>query len=475
MYCQLMYAVFYDLETTSKNTIGQILNYSFILVDDEMKPIGELSGLVKMSRLQLPEPGAILANRTDVVEHQKVAVDNEPTAMKKIEQFISKCIQTAQGAIAFVGYNSSRFDLGYLRTSFIRNGINPYFKGLLSSRDLLHAVQKAYLTSAEFREAVQKQCRGEKRLSLSLQTVSHALGLLEGVQAHESREDVLLTIRLAVWLKEHCKIDVRSYEAYEAGPLHSTVRSGSVYEIEEPQYDLLERSHVKRVPMCLLDENKRASLWVNLERYADDPSPRCISWRQTMKHAFFASGRAVSGSDIQQLARKALAQFKKVTLSNYFEKSDCDIEQDIYRLDFDAQDVYYQALREGKKELLAKTTNPDAKKLWVRYQLANADVNLGDARFADLLRQYALYRYGGKLQLVKTIRNPEDPDNFHPKLSDMMAELVRSKEVAALEQNEADIKLLDSLERFYRSSDIVRVAGGELVPGWAGSVPGVAV
>ena len=211
-----MYAVFYDLETTSKNTIGQILNYSFILVDDEMKPIGELSGLVKMSRLQLPEPGAILANRTDVVEHQKVAVDNEPTAMKKIEQFISKCIQTAQGAIAFVGYNSSRFDLGYLRTSFIRNGINPYFKGLLSSRDLLHAVQKAYLTSAEFRDAVQKQCRGEKRLSLSLQTVSHALGLLEGVQAHESREDVLLTIRLAVWLKEHCTIDVRSYEAYEA-------------------------------------------------------------------------------------------------------------------------------------------------------------------------------------------------------------------------------------------------------------------
>ena len=132
-------------------------------------------------------------------------------------------------------------------------------------------------------------------------------------------------------------------------------------------------------------------------------------------------------------------------------------------------------MREGKKELLAKTTNPDAKKLWVRYQLANADVNLGDARFVDLLRQYALYRYGGKLQLVKTIRNPEDPDNFHPKLSDMMAELVRSREVAAMVQNEADIKLLDSLERFYRDSDIVRVAGRELVPGWAGLVPGVAV
>jgi hypothetical protein len=248
--------------------------------------------------------------------------------------------------------------------------LNPYFKGLLSSRDLLHAVHKAYLTNSEFREKVRAQCKGEKRLSLSLQTVSHALGLLEGVQAHESREDVLLTIKLAAWLQERCQVDVRTYEAYEGVPLHSTVRSGSVYEIEEPNYDLLEGSYSRRVPMCLLDENKRASLWVNLERYAEEPSPRSISWRQSMKHSFFTSGRAVTTPEVQQLARKALAQFKKVALSNYFEKSDADIEQDIYRLDFDAQDVYYRALREGKKELLAGTTNPDAKKLWVRYQLA---------------------------------------------------------------------------------------------------------
>jgi exonuclease I len=152
-----MHAVFYDLETTTKNTVGQILNYSFILVDDEMKPIGELSGLVKINRLQLPEPGAILANRTDVLEHQQISTDTEPQAMRKIEQFLSSCIQSAQGALAFVGYNSSRFDLNYLRTSFIRNGINPYFKGLLSSRDLLHAVHKAYLTNSEFREMVWAQ------------------------------------------------------------------------------------------------------------------------------------------------------------------------------------------------------------------------------------------------------------------------------------------------------------------------------
>jgi hypothetical protein len=460
-----MYAVFYDLETTTKNTVGQILNYSFIMVDDEMNPVGELSGLIKINRLQLPEPGAIMANRTDVVEHQKVAVDTEPVGMRKVEQFLATCIHNAKGAVAFVGYNSSRFDLNYLRTSFIRNGINPYFKGMLSSRDLLHVVQKAYISNKEFRELVRKQCSGDKRLSLSLQTVSHALKLLEGVQAHESREDVLLTIRLARWLKEHCSLDVRTYEAYEGGPLHSTARSGSVYEVEEPEYDLHEASPVRRVPMCLLDENKKASLWINIERYAENPSPRCISWRQPMKHSFFTSGRAVTSPDTQQLARKALGQFKSTTLTNFFERGDGDIEQDIYRLDFDAQDVYFRALKEGRKEILAETKNPDARKLWVRYQLANSELDLSDARSAELLRQYALYRYGGKLQLVRNIRDPKDPDNLHPKLSEMIGELNRLREVATSEGAQEDLKLLDSLEKFYRASEIFRVAGPELVPG----------
>ncbi len=459
-----MYAVFYDLETTTKNTVGQILNYSFIMVDDEMSPIAELSGLVKINRLQLPDPGAILANRTDVVEHQQRALDSEPVAMRKIEQFLATCIHNAKGAVAFVGYNSSRFDLNYLRTSFIRNGINPYLKGL-SYRDLLHVAQKAYITNREFRELVRKQCSGEKRLSLSLQTVSHALNLLEGVQAHESREDVLLTIRLARWLKEHCSLDVRTYEAYEGGPLHSTARSGSVYEIEEPEYDLDETAAVRRVPMCLLDENKKSSLWINLDRYAENQAPTCISWRQPMKHSFFTSGRAIGSPETQQLARKALGQFKNTTLSNFFERGDGDIEQDIYRLDFDAQDVYYRALKEGRKEILAETKNPDARKLWVRYQLANSDLDLSDARSAELLRQYALYRYGGKLQLVKNIRDPKDPDNFHPKLSEMIGELNRLREVATGEGGSEDLKLLDSLEKFYRASDILRVAGPELVPG----------
>jgi hypothetical protein len=461
-----MYAIFYDLETSSKNPVGQILNYSFIFVDEGLKPIDELSGLVRIARTQLPESGAILANRTDVLEHQNVARDSEAVAMRKVEKFLSGCIQKAQGAVSFIGYNSSRFDLGYLRTSLIRNGIPPYFKGLLVPRDLLHVAQKAYLTSEVFRGRVRDLClKGSQRLSLSLQSVSHALGLLEGAQVHESREDVLLTIRLAEWIKENSGLDVRLYEPYEGLALHSTVRSGAVYEIEEPEYDLSERSYGARTPMCLLDENKKAALWINLDRYAEDPSAGCISWRQANKHAFFTSGRSVSRGEVQQLARRALAQFSKVSLANYFEKSTCDIEQDIYRLDFDGLDLYSRAIKEGNKEPLAALGASDAKVLWVRYQLANSELDFADPRSASTLRQYAMYRYGGKLQLPKTIRRPDDPDNFHPTLSELFGDLHRARDVAASEGRGEDIKLLDSLESFYRASDVVRVAGGELVPG----------
>lgn len=460
-----MRAVFYDLETTSKNTVGQILNYSFIFVDDDYSVIDELSGLIRISRLQLPEPGAVLANRTDVLEHQQTAVDSEPEAMRKIFSFLSHCLERAKGALAFVGYNSSKFDLGYLRTCFIRNGINPYFGGLLTTRDILHVVQKAYLTHAPFRSAVVQGCIGNKRLSLSMQTVTKALGLLEGVQAHESREDVLLTIRLAQWLHRECGIDSRTYEAYEGLRLHSTVKTGSVYTMEEPEYDLMADSHVKRTPVCLLDANGKSALWINLERYGENQNAHCIMWRQVAKHSFFTSGQADPNRDVQGLARRALGQFQKVDLKNYFSKSTCDIEQDIYRVDFAALEVFGRALEQGKREILAESPNTELKVLWIRRQLAHGDLDLSEPRAAEVLRQYALYRYGGKLQLVRTVSHPESPDNFHPTLREMVDDLSRLRDGAVATGEQGDVKLLDSLEAFYRSSDIARVAGGDLLPG----------
>ena len=97
-----MLTIFYDLETSDRNPVGQIINYSFILVDERYEVLDELSGLIRISRLQIPDPGAILANRTDVIEHQKLANDSEPVALGKIRDFIHAAIQRAQGAVALV-------------------------------------------------------------------------------------------------------------------------------------------------------------------------------------------------------------------------------------------------------------------------------------------------------------------------------------------------------------------------------------
>lgn len=464
-----MRAVFYDLETSDKNPIGQIINYCFIFVDDYLEQIDELSGLIKLSRLQLPDSGAILANRTDIIKHQQVACDYEEEAMHKIAAFLDGCIKRSGGAISFLGYNSSRFDLNYLRTSLIRNGINPYFNNQLLTHDLLHSVQKAYLTSAKFRELITKRRSGEKRLSLSLETVGHALGLLDGAQAHESREDVVLTIKVAEWLRRECGIPV-IHEPYEGVQLHSTARSGSVYFFEQPEYDLDTDDFCSRTPVTLLDANHKAGLWVDLERYASKQSPEAIMWRAAAKHPFFVSPRASNDPELQRLARAAMTQFKEITLKNFFKPSNCDVEADIYRLDFDNLALYIHAIKANDKKVLEQCTKPEARILWARRLLANPRARIDDPKTAETLRRYAMYRYGGELQLVRNLPDKEKGDdrgaNFHLSLGDMVQQLTRSREAAVMSRNHEDQKLLDSLESYIKNSDIVKVAGPDLLPHW---------
>jgi hypothetical protein len=474
-----MFGVFYDLETSDKNPIGQIINYSFILVDEQLNILDEISGLVKLSRLQIPEPGAILANRTDLITHQQVAEDYEPAAMLKIFKFINRCIETANGAIALVGYNSARFDLNYLRTSLIRNGFNPYFDGKIVPRDLLHVVNKGYLSSSRFREAVRNQRAGEARLSLALQSVSQALGLLEGKQAHESRADVVLTIELAKWLKcESSELDVINCEPYEALVLHSTARSGSVYLVEQPEYDLSLNAFSVKTPYTLLDANNKAGLWIDLDRYSEKQSPECIVWRSSAKHPFFISHNALNDSRLAGLARAALKQFKGITLKGFFKRSTCDVEMDIYRLERDDLGSYIGAVRENNRDLLNECVGPEAKVLWVRRVLASPKLSIADPKNEKMLRDYALYRYGGKLQLSKRLGDEEKANtavsgsdkssgDYHRSLLDIVHELKRSYEAAIISKNSEDEALLKSLEIFIRGSDIFRVAGGELVPHWA--------
>ena len=463
-----MLTIFYDLETSDRNPVGQIINYSFILVDERYEVLDELSGLIRISRLQIPDPGAILANRTDVIEHQKLANDSEPVALGKIRDFIHAAIQRAQGAVALVGYNSARFDLGYLRTSLIRNGINPYFKNLIVPRDLLHVVQKCYLTCEQFRDAIRNQRQDQDTLSLSLETVGHAFGLLSGVQVHESREDVILTINVAKRIREMSDLDVTTFDGYEGHSVHSTAGSGAVYLISRPEYDLTESSYVSKTPMTILDANHKAALWIDLDKFGMNGNRGAISWRSLGKHAFFMSEHSVQDPSLQDLARRAIRKFKGITLYNFFEKSSCDIEMDIYRLGFDIQDRFYQAVATNDRSILDGCPSKDPLVLWTRRQLASENASIEDSKTAEILRKYALYRYGGKFQIVKSVSEDRaEHENYQESLGCTVQRLIHLQEAAVMKEAHDDQKLLSSLEAFIRSSDIFSVAGRELVPMWS--------
>lgn len=456
-------AIFYDLETSDQNPIGQILNFSFICVDKDFKIVDEFSDDILISRLQLPSPQAILANRVDVLEHQKTAKLSEKMAALKIAQFIDKQIGM-YGRASLIGYNSSKFDLPFLRTTLIRNGINPYFFGKLNYRDLLLLSRKLSVSVKDFPRFAGKT---NDRISLSLETLTNYFGLLEGKQVHSSREDVMITIELAKLYKEKFGFDVRTYEAYEANTLHASARQGKVYRQYFPNYDLAAVSGTTafnvEAACTLLDADHKYSLWIDLERYVQGMGRKSISWYSQQTSSFFTDKKELDSLELRETAKKALQEFKSINLKNYFGKSTCDIEQDIYRLDIsminNLNDVIWQSDKNGSKSRFTK----EAKIIHLRHELANyAWGNKSDKAVEDMLRQYGTYRYGGKMPINKFKDTDQDGmemgDTYHIGLK----ELFQAAESPECNSNADDKRLMQSLKQFYLNSDIYRICSQEL-------------
>lgn len=455
-----MHAIFYDLETSDRNFVGQILNFSFVCVDERYNIIDQLSGNVRISPLQLPSPAAIRANRINVIEHQRTADFSEKEAMRQIAQFIEGRLAESEN-LGFIGYNSSRFDLPFLRTSLMRNGINPYFQRRLIYRDLLHLVRKLSCSNAGF----PRRAGDENKLSLRLETLAHEFELLKGRQAHSAKEDVLLTIALAEVIKKKFGIDVINFDAYEAAAVHTSVRTGSVYNLWIPNYDLTLDRLREDVPHTLLDADHRYALWIDLNRYEQNAGEgmgrKAVSWFSRQTSSFFSDCVPVEDSAAKNLAQKALEELRSLNLKNFFTASSCDIEQDIYRLDFSMIEMLCFAMWHGKKDEVKEKLSKDAKVVLLRHELANFDFN-GSAGEAALnkLREYALYRYGGRLRLSKFEDLGEDRQPLcHPTFNELMQEIEAS--TANLDQE--DVQLMTALKEFYLTSPLYRACGGNFV------------
>lgn len=444
-----MTIIFFDLETTDREFCGQILNYSFIRTNNNFQIEAELNGDISLSLLQIPSPEALLTNRVKILDHQARNFQSEPQAMLSILNFIQDSIFESKDQVYLAGYNSTRFDLPYLRTSFIRNGLNPYFSGKIKYCDILHLVRKAYLSNLDFPAVVNAD--DNSKLSLSLEVVSKSFGLLTGVQTHHSRDDVILTISLVETLNHKYSVHPASFNAYEA-------RNGEKLILAlSPNYELTNSERAIEKPLGLLSESYRASLWVDLLRYQAGESRAAISWFNKNGGQLIKQDRKESLNEYLQLLDKAKLEFKGITPDNFFAKSSCDIEQDIYRLDMQKISVLSQYIWNKDKSVLEAVKDKDLQDLISRYWLAyGLDPDKRGDRWQDKLKSYAQYRYGGlRFQLPKNLPNDLTAEAkeicYHTSLINIKSSI---QKLLQIKTNNEDTEILNQLVIYIDNSQI---------------------
>lgn len=439
-------SVFFDLETSDLLPVGQILNFAFVAVDDDFKVVEQYADLVRVSRLQLPRANALIANRTDILAHQGQAKLSEYGAAQKIEQFLIGLAKTYPNSeLSLIGFNSSEFDLGFLRTVFIRNGVNPYFSRYLN-RDLLLIARELLATNDGFRERFFKLDAGEEKPSLRLERLCRKFGLLEGEQLHESLFDVKLTIELAKVFASEFGIDVRTFEPYRVKNLHR-LPVGSRVVLAEPVkrgYSLGKRMDL--FPAILIDATDKAALWANIDRYlelkqAGESAKKSIRWIKTNDGLLTQHGEVVSNDPLALELKEAL---KDVNLKNYFETPECYIEQHIYRFNVNKLEALRESLKIGR---IVGEADADMVTLFRRFQLENAPLVL-NSDLEESFKRYVRLRYQGDMLLSKT----REEGKFHPTYAELVAEIEKAKK----DTNSDQQKILGSLEQFYQNSDIAR-------------------
>ena len=113
--------VFYDLETTGRNaTWDQILQVGAILVDSNFKEIDRFEERCRLRLGLIPEPGALIVNKTSVEMLNNVNLSHYEL-IKKLQGIFN----TWSPAI-FIGYNTIGFDEEFLRKTFFKLLLEPY-------------------------------------------------------------------------------------------------------------------------------------------------------------------------------------------------------------------------------------------------------------------------------------------------------------------------------------------------------------
>lgn len=453
--------IFYDLETSSRELLGQILTYSFILTNNALEIVETFNGSIKLNRTQLPEIDAILTNRIKISELQKQG-DSEHEAAYKIHYFLIEKIQQ-YGYCTLVGYNSNRFDIEFLRNLQIRYGLNPYFRGMLANLDIYHYVQYLAFYNEEHFPWVLQEGDDREYFSFKLEDITHKMGLLEGAQTHAAEDDVKLTIDLVKTLQTKFNLPLKDFRPVQLPTnthYQDTVETGKQRIRDFRDHDEPPAHFIYAYWLKIL-ATKNAKIVLNLEKYQQLKDQNtaldeaqllgCLRYINHNKQFFvleeFNESDKAYFDSICMMARDE-PFFNTLTLDRYFELIDkeWDIDYQIHKLGFERIDTLknlIDTLMESPKKyddmLKDLLRNRKDKKDTYLIQLFNrVYLNYHPSPRPDFLQKYIEPRYiSGTLY--------RDKDTFTP----FEKSLDRLKHCLQDPAHEKDNDILQDLYAFY--------------------------
>jgi len=352
------YFLLFDLETSSRLFLGQVFSAHFQLVDEHFQKVPgyEKTWYGALSCLEIPEPKALKINkiRLDFLSQKGLT---EAQMAKEIFEFLEGVKKDfgGKGKIFLTGFNAGNFDFQYLRTLLIRNGFNPCFYGGYFYLDLLKAARHlAYF----FPEIFPPFIPPETQPSFRLERLSQHFGFLNSnqKQRHEVTMDVELTRLLLEKLNFFCLKKNSSIANFEFLP---ALGLGEIFVSQEYH----QGKWVQKYRQVML-EYKTAYLLLDLEAFQEKRDLTLLRYKNRRWDNCIVDNQQPFPEEFKQKSALALKIYALRSISDVYPISDCDIEQDIYRL---TPDKISEVCKNVKS--LESSSIKDLKDLQLRYQL----------------------------------------------------------------------------------------------------------
>jgi len=412
VYSIVMVTIFYDFETSSLSPVGHILSYCLMVIDESNGALlEECTGWVQPPQCELPDLDALLVTgiRLPTLTQQGLP---EPAVAHRLYRFLASWIQK-EGSVTLCGYNSNRFDLRFLRSLFIRHGLNPYFYGKLKYKDVLHYVKHLAMTYPDFPWQTQ-----DDHWTFSLERMARAHGILHTPQSHDARADVALTIQLCQTLSNTYPLSFTAFQPLSLPaatvPLWITQHMGT----PPHRYDWAY--------MAPVTWQKNTCVWVSvsslsppfpntLEEWA--PYLHALSLNTAWCHAFPAPPDAMAALAIPLHHLQSSPVIGQLSVEAYFSSRtdpsapEQDIEYRLTRLPFDRIHTLYQAIHhltqhwDDAVSYLSHLhhAHPDVARLALRYAMNHAP-EPADPRLVRKRVAYLHYRHlSGEMDPRRTI------------------------------------------------------------------------